>query len=182
MHKSWFKSTNSWQLIGPNNTGGRTRKLLIDPNNPNTMFAAAASGGVWKTIDGGQNWSTVFTTYANIATNALAMDPYNSQILYAGTGEGYFGFDNILGDGIYKTINGGQSWFHLDSDFISNTINDIVISKVNSNSIYAATVTGVLKSNDAGETWTNILSHTDNGGCLDLEIKDRSEERRVRKE
>jgi photosystem II stability/assembly factor-like uncharacterized protein len=99
------------------------------------------------------------------------MDPYNSQILYAGTGEGYFGFDNILGDGIYKTINGGQSWNHLDSAFISNTINDIVISKVNSNTIYAATVTGVLKSNDAGQTWANILSHTNNGGCLDLEIK-----------
>jgi len=163
--------SQQWQAVGPDNIGGRTRKLVIDTNNVSVLFAAATSGGIWKSIDGGQSWISSFTTYANIATNALAMDPVDSQILYAGTGEGYFGHNSIEGDGIYKTTDGGNSWSHLDSSLINHTVNDIVISYANNNNIYAATAHGVFKSTDGGATWLHEINDSSDGGCLDIEIK-----------
>ena len=74
---------------GPGNIAGRTRALIIDPDDItyNTWFAGSASGGIWKTTDGGNNWSYISNDIPNLGTNSLAMSRANTQVIYAGTGE-----------------------------------------------------------------------------------------------
>jgi uncharacterized protein (TIGR03437 family) len=163
-----------WKPLGPGNIGGRTRALLVHPADPEVMFAAASAGGVWKTTDGGRNWNPISDLLPNIAVNAMAMDPANPDVIYAGTGEGFYNFDAVRGAGIFRSFDGGATWRRLDG---TNTaefhyVNDIVVSPVRSNRIYAATRAGVMRSLDSGVTWTRVLEPDRlNGGCLDLVIR-----------
>ncbi|MCG3162642.1 MAG: hypothetical protein JMDDDDMK_03935 [Acidobacteria bacterium] len=165
---------NNWTPLGPGNVGGRTRALLIHPANPDVIYAAAAAGGVWKSMDGGKSWKPLGDLLPNIAVNALAMDPQNPEVIYAGTGEGYFNSDAVRGAGVFRSFDGGATWRRLDgtgtADFYY--VNDIVISPAKSNRIYAATRSGVMRSLDGGSTWTKVLDPDRlNGGCLDLAIR-----------
>ncbi len=173
-----------WTPLGPGNIGGRTRALLIHPQDPSLMYAAGVSGGVWKTVNGGQSWTPLADLIANIAVNALVLDSTNPQVLYAGTGEGFIvGGQDTLGDfrgaGIFKTTDGGVNWTQLANTTTTDFyfVNDLIISPVNNQRIYAATRTGVWRSNDGGGNWTQVLNPfgtTGNpvpGGCLDLAIR-----------
>ncbi len=165
----------AWEPLGPGNIGGRTRALLIDPRNPTVMYAGGVAGGVWKSVDSGASWLPIGDLLPNIAVNSLAMSPADSDVLYAGTGEGYFNIDRVRGAGIFKTSDGGKTWARLAStatpDFYY--VNDIVISHTNANRVYAATGTGVWRSTDGGQTWRRVLVKTPDtfGGCLDLAIR-----------
>jgi uncharacterized protein (TIGR03437 family) len=160
----------AWTPLGPGNIGGRTRALLIHPTNPSTMYAAGVAGGVWRTTDGGASWAPLADLIANIAVNSLAMDPSNPNVIYAGTGEGYFNGDGVRGAGIFKTTDGGTSWTRLagttTTDF--HYVNDIVVSPANSQRVYAATRAGVWRSLDGGANWTRALTTSVMGGCTDL--------------
>lgn len=162
----------TWSPLGPTNQGGRTRQLLIQPNNPNIMYAAAVGGGVWKTTDGGANWAAMTDlAIPNIAVTALAFDPSNYNRIYAGTGEGFGNADAIRGAGIFVSSDGGSSWNQLAStngtDF--QYVMDLVVSPRSPQRIYAATRTGVFRSNNSGATWTNIATGTN--GCTDLAMQ-----------
>lgn len=162
----------SWSPLGPNNQGGRTRKLLIHPTSPNIMYAAAVGGGVWKTTDSGANWLPLTDlAIPNIAVVSLAFDPNNPNKIYAGTGEGYFNADAIRGAGIFVTTDAGASWNQLSSTTSSDFwyVNDIVVSPRNTNRLYAATRSGVFKSINGGASWTPIA--TGPNGCGDLAIQ-----------
>jgi photosystem II stability/assembly factor-like uncharacterized protein len=169
----------SWQFLGPGNIGGRTRALLVDPHDSNVMYAAAVSGGVWKTTDGGASWRATTDFLPNIAVSALVFDPADSSVIYAGTGEGYFreiirGTNlPIRGNGIFVTRDAGATWRQLPSttgeDFY--WVNDVVVSTHDSRRIYAATRNGVFRSLDAGETWTRVVPANVTGGCLDLAFR-----------
>jgi uncharacterized protein (TIGR03437 family) len=163
----------AWTPLGPGNIGGRTRALLIHPRNPETMFAAAASGGVWRTTDGGKSWTPLTDLMANLAVNALAFDPNNPDTIYAGTGEGFFSADSTRGAGIFRSFDGGNTWRRLDGTGLKNFwyVNDIVVSKNNYNRIYAATRSGVMRSVDGGANWTPVLNEEANGGCSDLAMR-----------
>ena len=161
----------TWQPLGPGNVGGRTRGLLVHPTTPSTMYAAGVAGGVWKTTNGGTSWTPLSDLIDNIAINALAMDPDDPNVLYAGTGEGFFNIDAVRGAGIFKTTNGGATWTALantttNSDFWF--VNDIVVSPTSSSRIYAATWTGVWRSTNGGDTWSLRLSASD---CTDLAVR-----------
>lgn len=165
-----------WTYLGPGNIGGRTRTLVIDPRAPDTMYAGGVSGGVWKTIDGGERWEPVGDAMANLAVTALAMHPGDPKTLYAGTGEGFFREEQrgtglpLRGNGIYVTHDGGGSWSRLDSTSSSDFhwVNDLAISGHNGSRLYAATRSGVWRSTDGGAQWTRVLATTVKGGCLDL--------------
>ncbi len=163
----------SWEALGPGNIGGRTRALLIHPTNPRIMYAAGVSGGVWKTADGGQTWFPLNDLLPNLAVSALAMDPRNPDVLYAGTGEGYFNYDAVRGAGIFMTTDGGRTWEHLASTRNANFyyVNDLVVSANDSRRLYAATRTGVWRSTDGGRTWRRVLAAGGNDGCLDLALR-----------
>ncbi|HEX8410391.1 MAG TPA: hypothetical protein VF883_16115 [Thermoanaerobaculia bacterium] len=165
-----------WSWLGPGNIGGRTRTLVIDPQQTETMYTGGVSGGVWKTTDGGAAWRPTGDTLANIAVNSLVMDPRDHNRLYAGTGEGYFretvrgtGLP-LRGGGIFVSTDAGETWSILESTRTSDFhfVNDLFVSSVDTNRIYAATRTGVFRSSDAGQSWKRILSVDVSGGCLDL--------------
>jgi photosystem II stability/assembly factor-like uncharacterized protein len=171
-------STNlaRWSWLGPGNIGGRTRTLVIDPQQTQTMYTGGVSGGVWKTTNGGAAWRPTGDTLANIAINSLVMDPRDNKTLYAGTGEGYFrevvrgtGLP-LRGGGIFVSTDAGESWSILESTRTSDFhfVNDLFVSSVDTNRIYAATRAGVFRSSDAGQSWTRILTVDAAGGCLDL--------------
>ena len=114
--------TNSWTAIGPNNIGGRTRVVLFDPNDNNNsdpaddydrVFAGGVSGGLWinDDIDAVPTiaWREITSVPGNLAASCITVDPYNSQIMYLGTGETYTR-GNVYGNGIYKSTDGGNTW------------------------------------------------------------------------
>jgi hypothetical protein len=164
----------TWQERGPNNVAGRTRALLIDANDAtgNTVFAASVSGGIWK----GTNfkttpvWTPVADEMSNLAVCALAQDPSNPSILYAGTGEGWFNIDAVRGNGIWKSTDGGSTWAHLAStdstannashnfDYVGDIVvnNNGVVFESSRPSKYCNTG-GVLRSADGGTTWTRSI-------------------------
>src|SRR5438093_2663430 len=103
-----------WTPLGPGNIGGRTRALVVDPANPNTLYAGGVAGGVWKTTNGGGAWVALTDTLLpNLAVPSLDTDPTSSNILYAGTGEGVSNGDAVRGAGISKTTDGGVTWNQL---------------------------------------------------------------------
>ena len=164
----------SWNSLGPGNIGGRIRAILIDPNTPNTMYVAGVAGGVWKSTNGGGSWSATGDLLPNLAVNSMAMDPNNSSVLYAGTGEGYFNGDAVRGAGIFKSVNAGVTWTALANTTSSPDfyyVNKIAVSKVNSSHVYAATKSGIWRSMDGGNTWTWVLNSTSNNGCFDLAMR-----------
>lgn len=169
----------AWSPLGPGNIGGRTRVLLIDPRNPEVMYAGGVSGGIWKSITAGALWEPVGDDLANIAVNSMALHPTDSNILYAGTGEGHYRESirgtalPLRGNGIFATSDAGQTWTQLPSTATSDFhfVNDLVISNVDSRRLYAATRTGVWRSPDSGANWTRVLETDVNGGCLDLALR-----------
>ncbi|MCD4749012.1 MAG: hypothetical protein K8R59_06535, partial [Thermoanaerobaculales bacterium] len=155
------------------------RTLVIQPDDPDTMYLGGVSGGVWKTTNDGNWWEPVSDNLANIAVNSMVMDPSDPLTLYVGTGEGYFREEvrgtwlPLRGDGIFKTIDGGTSWTRLPSTMGADFqwVNDLVISTHDSERIYAATRTGVWRSDDGGGTWRQIHVEDAKGGCLDLALR-----------
>jgi photosystem II stability/assembly factor-like uncharacterized protein len=157
---------NPWVSIGPGNIGGRIRSIIISPTAPATMWVGGVAGGVWKTTNGGVSWSTNTDFLANLAVSCMAIDPANPNVLYAGTGEGFGNFDGIRGNGIFQTVNGGNSWTQMNStkdnpDFY--WVNRLAICPTNSQLLLAATAPGIssgkiLRSVDGGETWVTRLT------------------------
>ena len=163
----------AWTPLGPGNIGGRTRALLINPANPNMVYAAGASGGIWRSSDGGLNWLALGDIMANLAVCTLVMDPANPHIIYAGTGEGFGNGDAVRGAGIFKTINGGITWDQLPA---TNTpdfyyVNKLVISAKDKNRLYAATRSGIWRSLNGGASWTKTYATTVALGGLDLAMR-----------
>lgn len=169
----------TWESLGPGNIGGRTRTLIFDPTDHEIMYTAGVSGGIWKTVDGGDHWTPLGDGLANITVNSMVMRPDDPRTIYVGTGEGYFREEvrgtwlPLRGAGIFVTRDGGMSWERLAStdndDFL--WVNDLEISTKDYNRIYAATRTGVHISPDGGVTWEHDLVADEKGGCLDLAVR-----------
>jgi len=179
-----------WSELGPGNIGGRTRSILISPVDPSIMYAAGVGGGVFKSTDAGASWSAQLDFAPNIAVNSMAMDPQNPDVIYAGTGEGFFNGDAIRGLGIFKTTDGGANWTQLPGtlDGVVETgafyrCNKLQTSPNQPDTVYAATRFGVWRSTDAGANWELVLENNnfsttpvqDAGGtfagALDLQVR-----------
>ncbi|HLL71185.1 MAG TPA: hypothetical protein VK363_07110, partial [Pyrinomonadaceae bacterium] len=166
----------SWTNLGPGNVGGRTRALIINPNDADIMYAAGVAGGIWKSVNAGASWTPLDDFMPNIAVTTMAFDPDNPDIIWAGTGEGFFNGDAVRGAGIFRSTNAGANWFRLPATNNSNFhyVQKLVVSPANSNNIYAATRTGVQRSIDNGASWTNVLPSTlANGanGAMDVVMR-----------
>lgn len=168
-----------WDPLGPGNIGGRSRTLLIHPDDPQVMLLGGVSGGLWRSDDGGGHWRSLTDRLPNVAVNSIAMDPLDHATIYIGTGEGYFREEvrgtwlPLRGAGIFRSDDGGATWQHLPAtagaDF--QWVNDLVASANHPRRVYAATRSGVWQSDDAGATWQSSLAVTAKGGCLDLEVR-----------
>ena len=163
----------SWSQLGPGNIGGRIRIIVVHPTDPNIIYIGSVSGGVWKTTNGGSNWFPLKDNMENLAVCSMVMDPTNSNVLYAGTGEGYFNIDAIRGAGIFKTTDAGATWNRLSATNNSNFfyVNKLIIDQT-TNTIYAGTRKGLYKSTDGGTSFTGLL--VGSGGadvhCMDVEV------------
>jgi len=165
---------SSWIALGPGNVGGRTRTLAINPSTPDTMYTAGVAGGIWKTTNGGTNWTPLNDLMNNMAVTTIVIDPSNHDTLYAGTGEGFFNGDAVRGDGIFKSTDGGANWTHLSATSNNSNfhyVNKLAISSNDSNRIYAATRGGVFRSTDGGTTWSSVRSASTFVGCLDIQVR-----------
>ena len=153
-------NNTGWTALGPGNIGGRTRAIVIDPNDPNRIFAAGVAGGVWRSTDGGASWSPTDDLMANLAVCSLVMDPTDSNTIYAGTGEGFSNVDAVRGDGIFVTRDGGNSWTEIaftaaNSNFFY--VNSLAISS-DGLTLLAGTNDGIFRSTDSGQNWTQALT------------------------
>ncbi len=158
---------SSFTWYGPGNVGGRLRGILINPTNPNLMWVGSTSGGIWKTTNGGTSWSPVNDFLPALAIGCMAMDPVNPNVMYAGTGEGFFeteeGSSNtaaIRGAGIFMSTDGGNTWNQLGSTSGSDWyfVNRIAIDPTNTQIILAATSSGLFRTTNGGLTWTKTSS------------------------
>ncbi len=161
---------------GPGNVGGRTRAIAIDPadNTHCTWFAGAASGGVWKTTDCGDSWTNLTPDLPNLSTNSIAQSASDPNVIYVGTGEVFANNSTFVrGDGIYKSIDRGQSWVLLAStisDLNFQSVNRIAIDPANDNIVVIATNSGVFKSIDGGVLWQEKYTSTQGGSVQDLQV------------
>ena len=176
MHESASAYKYSWELVGPTNIGGRITDLAVCPSDLDKFYVGAASGGVFKTIDGGNTWENVFTQAPVISIGALALDPNDENTLYVGTGEANASSYSFLGNGMYKSTNGGLSWDYIGLEE-SGYVGRIIVDYNNSQRVYVAACgnlfspneqRGVFRSENGGQTWERKLFITDSTAAVDL--------------
>jgi len=144
----------SWKCLGPFEIGGRVRSIVINPENPNIVYIAAAAGGIWKTTDAGDNWKPLFDFQNSLSFGALTIDEKNPATVYAASGE-FNGSPSFLGSGIYKTTDGGDTWALMGLTDVGS-FSKIYVHPKNSNLLVAGGANrgaGFYVSKDAGKTW-----------------------------
>ena len=163
----------SWSQIGPTNMAGRMLCLAWHPTNTSIIYAGAASGGLWKTTNGGSNWFSLTDDLPSLAVGSVALEPGNPNTIYIGTGEGSFNIDAVFGAGVFKSTDGGSTWNTTGLSWTQSqgrAINKIVIDPTNTQIVYAASNRssggGIYKSTNGGTSWS--LYHT--GDVKDLVI------------
>lgn len=168
----------TWTFAGPLNIGGRISDIEYDPNNVNIIYAGAATGGVFKSTNGGLNYFSVFDEQAVMPIGDIAVDPVNSNNIYVGTGEANGGHNNFAGGGVYKSTNGGINWQMIGLQ-LTVSVGRIIVDPANPLRIYVAAVgsyfgpnpdRGVYKSENGGMNWSRILFLNDSTGAIDLAI------------
>jgi photosystem II stability/assembly factor-like uncharacterized protein len=170
------ESFGAWSSLGSvANIGGRILTIAIDPNNANNLFIGSASGGIWKSINAGNNWSYVPTNLPVLGVSSIVYHPTNSNILLAGTGEVYrtnnsnIGYNvwkarGTYGVGIIRSTNGGATWTQVlaknSSDLFA--IQQLMYDPNNANTVYACATDGLYKSTDGGATWSTTPFYAKN--------------------
>jgi len=162
--------------IGPAGMSGRITAIDGVADDPNIIYVGAASGGVWKTENGGTSWTPVFDDQPNINIGSIAIQQSNPSVVWVGTGEGNPRNSVNLGEGIYKTLDGGKTWKRMGLEKTRN-IHRILIDPTNPNTVYAGVIgnpfaahpeRGVFKTTDGGATWEKILYTNDSSGIGDM--------------
>jgi photosystem II stability/assembly factor-like uncharacterized protein len=169
-------SPNLWQIEGPNNIGGRITCMAVSPTNSNVIFVGTPGSGIYKTTNGGTTWVPIFDNETTLYIGAITIDPNNQNIIYAGTGDPDVPSTVFVGNGLYKSLDGGSTWTNVGL-VNSKIISKIVINPSNSNEIYVSATgnpispdnnRGIYKSTDAGVTWNQILLINNQTGVTDL--------------
>jgi photosystem II stability/assembly factor-like uncharacterized protein len=164
--------------IGPAATSGRISDVEVVISNPNIIYASAASGGVWKSVNAGLNWQPIFDEQDYASTGALAINQQIPDIVWLGSGEGNVRNSTSIGGGIYKSMNAGKTWQKMGLEK-TERINRIALHPTNSDIAYAAALgtlwsknkdRGLYKTVDGGKTWKNILYVDNRTGASDIKM------------
>ncbi len=162
--------------IGPAAMSGRVTAIAVDPRNGDVIYIGSASGGIWKSKNGGITWEPIFDDQGSASIGDLAIDPGNPDVVWAGTGEGNPRNSQSVGDGIYRSLDGGKSWKRLGLEKTEH-IHRVIVHPRDSRTVYVGatgptwgdgTERGVFKTTDGGKTWKKILYVNERTGVGDL--------------
>lgn len=165
-----------WIVRGPGNIGGRANTLAVHPQNENIIYAGFARGGVWKTTDGGLSWAPLFDDQVFLAIGDIEIDPTDPEVVYVGTGDPNISSHPGIGNGLYKSIDGGLTWQHLGLE-AQRIISQIRVNPQNPDIVYAAAMglpfernnqRGLYRSEDGGQSWEQVLFISNQAGVIDL--------------
>ena len=171
----WLTNTPA-RNIGPGGMSGRVTTIDVVNNAPDIIYVGTASGGVWKSMSGGIDWTPIFNDQLTASIGALAIQQSNPDVIWVGTGEGNPRNSLNGGYGIYKSLDGGKTW---QSMGLENTrhIHRIIIDPTQPNTVYVAAIgspwgvhpeRGIYKTTDGGKSWKKILYQNPKTGAADL--------------
>ena len=164
--------------IGPALMGGRIADIAVHPDDPTTWYIAVGSGGVWKTTNSGVTWTPVFDDQPSYSIGAVAIDPSDPDIVWAGTGENVSGRHVAWGDGVYRSRDAGRTWERAGLA-ASEHIGRILVDPRDGNTVFVAAEgplwsaggeRGLYQSEDGGDTWDAVLTVDENTGVTDVEF------------
>jgi len=164
-----------WRQVGPFR-GGRALTIEGVPGEPDTYYFGAVAGGVWKTIDGGVNWTPLFDKEPISSIGAIAVAPSDHNVIYAGTGEAAIRGNTTYGTGVFKSVDGGKTWQNIG---LKDTyqIGALIVDPRNENAVLVAGLghafgpnqeRGIFRTTDGGKTWTKVLAKDENTGGIDV--------------
>jgi photosystem II stability/assembly factor-like uncharacterized protein len=171
-----------FRSIGPAWASGRISDFAVNPKNHSEIYAGVAAGSIWKTTNDGTTWAPVFDKYGAYAIGCLAMDPDNTSIVWAGTGENTSQRQLGYGDGVYKSEDGGASWKNMGLKE-SRQIGMIAIDPRNTDVVYVAAEgsiwgpggdRGLYKTTDGGKNWIKVLEISENTGVNNVVLDPRN--------
>jgi photosystem II stability/assembly factor-like uncharacterized protein len=167
----------SHRMIGPHRAG-RTVGAVGIPSQPNVFFMGVNNGGVWKTDDYGRTWKPIFDKMPTGSIGDLAVSPSDPNIIYVGTGEGLHRPDLSVGDGMFKSTDGGKSWAHVGLED-AQQIGRVIVHPTNPEIAFAAVLghpyghnetRGLFRTRDGGRTWEKVLYINNHTGCIQVEF------------
>ncbi len=171
-----------WRGIGPALMSGRIADIAIDPDRRSTWYIAVGSGGVWKTINRGTSWKPVFDGQGSYSIGSITIDPNQHNVIWVGTGENVGGRHVGYGDGVYKSLDGGETWKNMGLKN-SEHIGMIAVDPRDSDVVYVAAQgplwsaggdRGLYKTTDGGENWELILSGGNYTGVNEIHLDPRA--------
>ncbi|MEO2089922.1 MAG: glycosyl hydrolase, partial [Gemmataceae bacterium] len=168
--------------IGPAVTSGRVAAFAVHPKDRSHFYAAVASGGVWKTTNGGTTWTPVFDTEGSYSVGAVTLDPQDANTVWVGSGENNSQRSVAYGDGVYRSTDGGKSWKNVGLKR-SEHIARILVHPKNSDVVYVAAQgplwgpggdRGLFKTTNGGKSWERVLFVDDDTGVTDVVMDPRN--------
>ncbi|MBL7846305.1 MAG: glycoside hydrolase [Cyclobacteriaceae bacterium] len=166
-----------YRMIGPHRAG-RTVGAVGIPMQPNVFYIGVNNGGVWKTDDYGRTWKPVFDNVSTGSVGDVAVSPSDPNIIYVGTGEGLHRPDLSVGDGMFKSSDGGKTWANIGLEDVQQ-IGRVVVHPTNPEIVFAAglghpyganEMRGVFRSTNGGRTWEKVLYINNHTGCIQVEF------------
>lgn len=170
----------TWSQVGPVNVGGRITDIALHPTNMDFIIAGSSVGGIWRSIDKGFSWELVFDEPGGLSIGNIALSNSDPNVIYAGTGEanGSATSGAFFGNGIYKSVDGGDTWSNIGLED-SEHIGRLIVHPEDSDIVYVAAAgklygkneeRGIFKSEDGGETWEQQLFVSDSTAAIDISM------------
>ena len=163
-----------YRHIGP--VGNRVSAVTGVPGDPNTYYLGAASGGVFRSTDGGHHWTPVFDKQNAASIGAIAIAPSADNVIWVGTGEAFIRSNVSIGDGVYRSTDGGTTWEHKGLS-ATGRIGRVIIHPTDPDIVYAAALghlygpqeeRGIFRTTDGGDSWERVLFVDENTGGVDV--------------
>ena len=175
---SSFNEVLNWRNVGPAAAGGRILKFEVLESDPKVFYVQSASGGLWKTTNAGHTFRGLFQHENTISIGDVQLSQSNPDVLYVGTGEHNPRNSVSWGDGVYKSVDGGETWNHLGLEN-SFQIGRMAIHPTNPDILYVGALgrlwgpneeRGVFKTTDGGQTWEHVLYISEDTGIIELQM------------